>query len=116
MIDSETFKKSGLLTFALGRDVSGASVFADLSKMPHLLIAGATGSGKSVCIHSIITSLIWRNSPSQLKFILIDPKRVELAYYGKLPHLLTPIIRDGKKSINALRWAGKEMEHRYEIL
>lgn len=116
LLDSETFKKSGLLAFAVGRDVSGAPVFADLSKMPHLLIAGATGSGKSVCIHSFITSLVWRNSPAQLKFILIDPKRVELAYYRDLPHLLTPVISDGKKSINALRWAVKEMERRYEIL
>ena len=116
LLDSETFKKSGLLTFAIGRDVSGAPVFADMAKMPHLLIAGATGSGKSVCIHSFITSLIWRNSPAQLKFILIDPKRVELAYYRDLPHLLTPVISDGKKSINALRWAVKEMERRYEVL
>ena len=116
LLDSENFKKLGPLAFALGRDVSGAPVFADLSKMPHLLIAGATGSGKSVSIHSIITSLIWRNGPEQLKFILIDPKRVELAYYRNLPHLLTPVLSDGKKSINALRWAVKEMERRYEVL
>lgn len=116
LLDGEAFKKFGILTFAVGRDVSGAPVFADLAKMPHLLIAGATGSGKSVCIHSIIASLIWRNSPAQLKLILIDPKRVELAYYRDLPHLLTPVISDGKKSINALRWAVKEMERRYEVL
>jgi len=116
LLGSESFGKSGLLNFALGRDVSGMPIFADLSKMPHLLIAGATGAGKSVCIHALITSLIWRNGPSQLKFILIDPKRVELAYYRDLPHLLTPVISDGKKSINALRWAVKEMERRYEIL
>lgn len=116
LLDTDYFKESGVLTFALGRDVSGAPVFADLSKMPHLLIAGATGSGKSVSIHSIITSLVWRNGPSQLKFILIDPKRVELSYYRDLPHLLTPVLSDGKKSINALRWAVKEMERRYEIL
>jgi len=116
LLDSENFKKLDLLNFALGRDVSGMPIFADLSKMPHLLIAGATGSGKSVCIHAIITSLIWRNGPSQLKFILIDPKRVELAYYRDLPHLLTPVVSDGKKSINALRWAVKEMERRYETL
>ncbi|MDO8676744.1 MAG: DNA translocase FtsK 4TM domain-containing protein [Candidatus Azambacteria bacterium] len=116
LLDTDTFKKSSILTFALGRDVSGVPVFADLSRMPHLLIAGATGSGKSVSIHSIITSLIWRNGPGQLKFILIDPKRVELAYYRDLPHLLTPVLSDGKKSINALRWAVKEMEQRYEIL
>ena len=116
LLDLDDFKKSDILTFALGRDVSGAPVFADLSKMPHLLIAGATGSGKSVSIHSIITSLIWRNGPEQLKFILIDPKRVELSYYRDLPHLLTPVLSDGKKSINALRWAVSEMERRYEIL
>lgn len=116
LLDTDNFKKSGALTFALGRDVAGMPVFADLSKMPHLLIAGATGSGKSVSIHSIITSLIWRNGPEQLKFILIDPKRVELAYYRDLPHLLTPVLNDGKKSINALRWAVKEMERRYEVL
>ncbi len=116
LLGSENFQKLGFLSFALGRDVSGMPVFADLAKMPHLLIAGATGAGKSVCIHVFITSLIWRNSPSQLKLILIDPKRVELAYYRDLPHLLTPVISDGKKSINALRWAVTEMERRYEIL
>ena len=116
LISSEAFNKTGFLSFALGRDVSGNPVFADLSKMPHLLIAGATGSGKSVAIHCLINSLIWRNSPTQLKLILIDPKRVELAYYRDLPHLLTTVISDGKKSINALRWAVKEMEHRYEVL
>ncbi len=116
LLDTDNFKKSGALNFALGRDVSGAAIFADLARMPHMLVAGATGTGKSVCVHSIITSLIWRNGPSQLKFILIDPKRVELAYYRDLPHLLTPVISDGKKSINALRWAVKEMERRYEIL
>src|SRR3989338_740770 len=116
LLDLDNFKKSGTLTLALGRDVAGMPVFTDLSKMPHLLIAGATGSGKSVSIHSIITSLIWRNGPEQLKFILIDPKRVELSYYRDLPHLLTPVLSDGKKSINALRWAVKEMERRYEVL
>ncbi len=116
LLTSDNFKKLDLLNFALGRDVSGAPIFADLAKMPHLLIAGATGSGKSVCMHIIIASLIWRNGPSQLKLILIDPKRVELAYYRDLPHLLTPVISDGKKSINALRWAVKEMERRYEML
>lgn len=116
LLGSEDFSKTDLLGFAIGRDVSGTPIFGDLSKMPHLLIAGATGSGKSVCMHTIITSLIWRNGPSQLKFILIDPKRVELAYYRDLPHLLTPVISDGKKSVNALKWAIKEMERRYEVL
>lgn len=116
LLETEHFQKAGLLTFALGRDVSGAPVYADLAKMPHLLIAGATGSGKSVSIHTLISSLVWRNGPAQLKLMLIDLKRVELAYYRDLPHLLTPVISDGKKSINALRWAVKEMENRYEIL
>ena len=116
LLASDSFKKLDLLNFVLGRDVSGTPIFTDLAKMPHLLIAGATGSGKSVCMHIIINSLIWRNGPSQLKLILIDPKRVELAYYRDLPHLLTPVISDGKKSINALKWAVKEMERRYEIL
>ena len=117
LLDNNAFKQApALLNFAIGRDVSGQPIYADLSKMPHLLIAGATGSGKSVGIHSLITSLIWRNGPAQLKLILIDPKRVELAYYRDLPHLLAPVISDGKKSINALRWAVKEMEYRYETL
>ncbi len=117
ILEDEQFKKSsGLLTFAVGRDVVGSAIFADLSKMPHLLIAGATGTGKSVSIHSLLMSLLWRNGPAQLKLILIDPKRVELAHYRNLPHLLTPVISDGKKSINALRWAVSEMERRYEML
>ncbi|MDP2638749.1 MAG: DNA translocase FtsK 4TM domain-containing protein, partial [Candidatus Azambacteria bacterium] len=116
LLGDEKFKTLGLLNFAIGRDVSGMPIYADLSKMPHLLIAGATGAGKSVCMHVIINSLIWRNGPAQLKLILIDPKRVEMSYYKDLPHLLTPVITDGKKSINALKWAVKEMERRYEIL
>jgi S-DNA-T family DNA segregation ATPase FtsK/SpoIIIE len=117
LIENEIFQQSGAnLLFSLGRDVAGAPVYANLAKMPHLLVAGATGSGKSVCIHSIITSLLYRNGPEMLKFLMIDPKRVELAVYNGIPHLLTPPITDSKKTIQALRWGVKEMERRYEAL
>ena len=104
------------LLVALGKSVSGGCHFGNFGKMPHLLIAGATGSGKSVTIHGLIASLLYRNGPENLKFILIDPKRVELTLYNKIPHLLTPVITDAKKAILALRWACKEMERRYEML
>jgi len=104
------------LLICLGRNVSGTSRFANLAKMPHCLVAGATGSGKSVTIHAIINSLIFRNPPENLKFIMIDPKRVELTLYNKIPHLLTPVITDPKKAILALKWTAKEMERRYNIL
>ncbi len=104
------------LVIGLGKSISGSAIFANLGKMPHLLIAGATGSGKSVTIHAIINSLLFRNSPENLKFIMIDPKRVELTLYNKIPHLLTPVITDAKKVIMALKWAAKEMERRYDIL
>jgi len=104
------------LLVALGRDIAGSVSFANLAKMPHLLIAGTTGSGKSVTIHAVITSLLFRNSPEQLRFIMVDPKRVELTLYNGIPHLLTPVITDAKKTILALKWAAKEMERRYDIL
>ncbi|MBI2004565.1 DNA translocase FtsK [Patescibacteria group bacterium] len=104
------------LVVALGRDIAGGSHFGNLAKMPHALIAGATGSGKSVTIHAFITSLLYRCGPQQLRFIMIDPKRVELTTYNRIPHLLTPVITDAKRTIAALRWAGKEMERRYNIL
>ena len=104
------------LYIALGRDITGAARFANLSKAPHMLIAGATGSGKSVTIHSVITSLLYRNAPEQMRFVLIDPKRVELTLYNKIPHLLTPVITEPKKAIAALRWLAKEMDRRYDIL
>lgn len=104
------------LMVSLGKGISGISHFANLAKMPHLLIAGATGSGKSVTIHAIITSLLFRNSPENMKMILIDPKRVELTLYNKIPQLLTPVITDAKKAILALKWAAKEMDRRYDIL
>ncbi|OGI95602.1 hypothetical protein A2917_03575 [Candidatus Nomurabacteria bacterium RIFCSPLOWO2_01_FULL_42_17] len=104
------------LTIALGRNIGGKSVFGNLAKMPHALVAGTTGSGKSVTIHSMITSLLYRNGPDDLKFILIDPKRVELTLYNNIPHLLTPVITEAKKTILALKWAAKEMDRRYDIL
>jgi len=104
------------LLVSLGKGISGKSHFSNLAKMPHLLIAGATGSGKSVTIHAIITSLLFRNSPENLRFIMIDPKRVELTLYNKIPHLLTPVITDAKKAILSLKWAAKEMDRRYNIL
>ncbi|MBX4198503.1 DNA translocase FtsK [Candidatus Parcubacteria bacterium] len=117
LLGSEDFKQSDKpLLVSLGKGISGKSHFANLGKMPHLLIAGATGSGKSVTIHTILVSLLYRNSPENLKFIMIDPKRVELTLYNNIPHLLTPVITDAKKSILALKWAAKEMDRRYDIL
>lgn len=104
------------LLIALGKGVSGKMYYENLAKMPHALIAGTTGSGKSVMIHNVITSLLYKNSPENLRFIFIDPKRVELTLYNKIPHLLTPVITDPKKAILALKWAGKEMARRYDIL
>lgn len=117
LISDEQYSKSSLpLLISLGRDITGHSHFANLDRMPHLLLAGATGSGKSVTIHAIVTSLLFRNPPENLKFIMIDPKRVELTMYNNIPHLLTPVITDPKKAILALKWAAKEMERRYDIL
>lgn len=104
------------LLIGIGQDVTGKNVFADLDDMPHLLIAGRTKAGKSVCINSIITSLLYRNSPEDLKLILVDPKRVELSMYKGIPHLKTDVIMDGKKVVNALQWAVNEMERRYRLL
>ncbi|MFA6255332.1 MAG: DNA translocase FtsK 4TM domain-containing protein [Patescibacteria group bacterium] len=117
IISSEPFKgRKTNLTVALGKDVMGRPWLADLAKMPHLLIAGATGSGKSVCINSIILTLLFENGPGDLKFIMVDPKRVELPIYNSIPHLLTPVIIDVRKTINALRWTIKEMEKRFDTL
>ncbi|MDE1919527.1 MAG: DNA translocase FtsK 4TM domain-containing protein [Patescibacteria group bacterium] len=104
------------LLAAIGRDISGTPHYVNVAKMPHGLVAGATGSGKSVAIHAIITSLLYRNGPNQLRFIMIDPKRVELTAYNGIPHLLTPVITDPKKAIFSLKWAAKEMERRYNVL
>ena len=104
------------LLAALGRDITGTPHYVNIAKMPHALVAGATGSGKSVAIHALITSLLYRNGPNQLRFIMVDPKRVELTAYNGIPHLLTPVITDPKKTILSLKWAAKEMERRYNIL
>jgi S-DNA-T family DNA segregation ATPase FtsK/SpoIIIE len=104
------------LAVALGRDVAGRPQTADLAKMPHLLIAGATGTGKSVAINSLFISLLYRNTPQDVKFIVIDPKRVELGIYNGIPHLLTPAITETEKAVNALKWAVAEMERRYKLL
>lgn len=117
LLSSEEYQKSEKsLLVALGKSVTGKSYFGNIAKMPHMLIAGATGSGKSVTIHTLVTSLLYRNSPENLKLILIDPKRVELTLYNKIPHLLTPVITDAKKAILSLKWAAKEMDRRYGIL
>ncbi len=104
------------LTFAIGRDIAGEAMVGELDKMPHLLIAGATGSGKSIMINTLLTSLLYRNSPSDLKLILVDPKRVELTQFNDIPHLLTPVIVEPEKCISALKWAVNEMEKRYQLL
>lgn len=117
LFSTEEFQTSEkALLVGLGKGISGKSHFQNVAKMPHLLIAGATGSGKSVTIHALIVSLLYRNSPEKLKFIMIDPKRVELTLYNKIPHLLTPVITDAKKAILSLKWAAKEMDRRYNLL
>lgn len=117
LFSSDEFQNSNkALPVALGRDIGGISHFANIAKMPHLLIAGATGSGKSVTIHTLINSLLYKSGPQTLRFLMIDPKRVELTLYNKIPHLLSPVITDAKKAIMALRWAAKEMDRRYDIL
>lgn len=116
LLEHEIYQKGGPLIFTLGKDVAGKPVFADLSRMPHLLIAGSTGSGKSVAIHAFLMNMLFKNSPALLRLLLIDPKRVELSIYHGIAHLLSPVIVDAKRAIMSLRWAVKEMERRYELL
>ncbi|MBZ9572498.1 DNA translocase FtsK 4TM domain-containing protein [Patescibacteria group bacterium] len=117
LIDNPDFQKSvSSLLFALGRDVSGNPAYADLSRMPHLLVAGSTGTGKTIFLNSLILSLLYRSSPEILKLILIDPKRVEFSIYNELPHLLCPVIYDPSRTVNALHWLTSEMERRFDVL
>lgn len=117
ILESREFRsRKSNLNLALGQDVSGNFIFSDLAKMPHLLIAGATGTGKSVCINSVITTLLYQNSPSELHFIMVDPKRVELSLYNGIAHLRTSVVVENGKVVNALKWAVGEMERRYRLL
>lgn len=117
LVSDEGFTSSDKsLLIALGRTITGAPQYADLARMPHMLVAGTTGAGKSVTIHDIVVSLLHRCGPERLRFIMVDPKRVELTLYNPIPHLLTPVITDAKKAILALKWLAKEMERRYNIL
>ncbi len=117
LIENETFKTApSKLTACLGADVAGAPVYLDIAKMPHLLIAGATGMGKSVCINSIIVSLLYKSTPDEVKLILVDPKKVELNIYNGIPQLLVPVVSDPKKAAGALAWAVTEMERRFELI
>ena len=117
VVESTSFQKeASLLTVGLGKDIAGQIILADLGKMPHLLVAGATGSGKSVCINTMIASLLFRVRPEEVKLILVDPKFVELSKYNGIPHLLVPVVTDAKKATAALNWAVQEMERRYAVL
>ena len=114
ILDSDTFRRSASsVSMAMGKDIGGKIVVADLAKMPHMLIAGSTGSGKSVCINNLILSMVYKSAPKDLRLILVDPKQVELSVYASLPHLLIPVVTDPKKASSALRWAVNEMTMRY---
>jgi S-DNA-T family DNA segregation ATPase FtsK/SpoIIIE len=117
LVESDVFSKSpSRLTLALGKLINGSPFVTDLERMPHLLIAGATGSGKSVALNCMITSILYKATPEEVRFIFIDPKRLELGLYSDIPHLLTPIVTDPNEAANALRWATSEMETRYKKL
>ncbi len=116
LLETREFSASpSRLTVALGKDIAGTPILADLAQMPHLLIAGATGSGKSVCINTIISSILFKAAPDEVKFLMVDPKMVELANYNDIPHLVSPVVTDPKKAAGALRWAVREMESRYDL-
>lgn len=117
LLATEKFKKAkGVLTCAVGKSISGEDIFVDIEKTPHLLVAGATGMGKSVCINSLLISMLYKATPDELRLILIDPKRVELSNYNGIPHLLVPVVCEPKKSLGALQWAVTEMENRFETI
>ena len=117
LIESDQWRKStGPLTFAVGKNISGKPIIADLSDMRHLLIAGTTGSGKSVMTNTLIMSLLYRNSPADMRLIIVDPKKVEMRAYNDIPHLLTPIITDTTKALSAMKWAASEMDRRYDLM
>lgn len=116
ILTADKFQKAeGQLVVGLGKDIAGNPVITDLTKMPHLLVAGTTGSGKSVCINTIITSILYKASPDEVKFLMIDPKMVELVSYNGIPHLIAPVVTEAKKAAGALKWAVKEMDRRYQI-
>ena len=116
LLESDEFKNSrSPISFAVGKDIAGKVVVADIAKMPHLLVAGATGSGKSVCINTLIMSIIYKADPEDVKLILVDPKVVELSVYNGIPHLMIPVVTDPKKAAGALNWAVAEMEKRYKL-
>ena len=116
MLESDAFKNAkSKLTVGLGKDIGGNVVIGDIAKMPHVLIAGQTGSGKSVCVNSIIMSILYKSSPEEVKLIMIDPKVVELGVYNGIPHLLVPVVTEPKKAAGALNWAVSEMMRRYDL-
>lgn len=116
VLESDEFEDSkSKMSVALGKDVAGKVIIADMAKMPHTLIAGSTGSGKSVCINTIITSIIYKAKPSEVKLVMVDPKVVELSVYNGIPHLLIPVVTDPKKAAGALAWAVQEMDNRYNL-
>ncbi len=117
ILQSEVYDRSNsALTLALGKSISGRPMIADIARMPHLLVAGTTGSGKSVALNSMIVSLVYKSTPEQVRLIMIDPKMLELAIYEGIPHLLAPVVTDMKEAANALRWCVAEMERRYRLM
>jgi len=116
LLEAEEFRNANSrLTVVLGKDIAGNAIVADLTRMPHLLIAGATGSGKSVCLNTMLSGILFKAMPDHVKLLIIDPKMVELTTYNGIPHLISPVVTDPKKAATALRWAVKEMEYRYEL-